>query len=97
MRNRIGIHSIDILSIRRLTLQQLKDAVVLVLNLQVKVRAVAQHDPLPRGHLAAFAQQTEDPEGQLQHVAHPGLHWTRGEIHGHGLHHIHLEEKMGTE
>ena len=78
-------------SSQRLTLQQLKDTMVLVLNLQVKVGAVAQHDSLLHGHLAALAQQAEDAEGQLQHIAHPGLHGTRGEVHGHGLHHIHLE------
>ena len=86
-----------ILSVWRLTLQQLKDTMVLILNLQVKVGAVTQHDPLPSGHLAALAQQTEDPQGQLQHIAHPGLHRTRGEIHCHGLHHIHLEEENGDK
>ncbi|TNN50037.1 hypothetical protein EYF80_039778 [Liparis tanakae] len=71
---------------RELTVEQLEDAVVLLLQLQVKVGAVAQHDALTPRRL----QEAEDPEGQIQNQAHPGLDWARSEVHGHGLNDVDL-------
>lgn len=66
---------------------------VLLLNLQVKVGAVAQHDPL----VLHLLKQAKNPQGQIQNQAHPGLDCARSEVHSHGLNNIDLRENRITE
>ena len=66
----------------------MEDAVVLLLDLQVKVGAVTQHDAL----LLHLTQQAENPEREVQDRAHLGLHGAGGEVHGNRLNNIHLRE-----
>lgn len=83
----------NIVSIPTLTVEQLEDAGVLLLDLQVKLGAVTQHDPL-RPHLLQVA---EYPEGQIQDQAHHGLHRGGGKVHGHGLDDVHLRGETKEE
>lgn len=59
---------------------------VLLFDLQLKVGAVTQHGLL----LLHILPQAKDPEGQIQNLANPRLHWARSEVHGHRLHNVHL-------
>lgn len=72
-----------------LTWQWLEHTRALHLHRQVEVGAVAQRDHLvgPAGHEPA------DPEGQLQGLAHAGLHLARGKLHAAGLDHEDLEDR----
>lgn len=71
---------------RWLTREWLEHALVLHLNCQVEVGAVTQGD-----HLVGPARhEATDPQGQLQGLAHAGLHGAGGELHAAGLDHIHL-------
>ena len=74
---------------RWFTWEWLEHTLVLHLDSQVKVGAVAQGDHLagPAGHEAT------DPQGQLQGLAHTCLHLARGKLHAVGLDHIHLEDR----
>lgn len=61
---------------------------VVLLNLQVKVRTVTQHGPL----ILRLPQQAKDPQGQIQDQAHPGLNRARSKVHGYRLNNVHLRE-----
>lgn len=77
-----------------LTLQHLEDALALCLHLQLEVGAVAQHGSLlPLPHI----QQAKDPQGEVQHHAHPRLHGARTKLHPYWFNHIHLQEGEGEE
>lgn len=73
-----------------LTIQQFKDAMVLLFDHQVKMGTVTQHDPL----FFPLFNQAKYPEGQIQYEAQPGFHWARSKVHRYRLNNIHLEESM---
>ena len=72
-----------------LTLHQLKDSLALLLNLQVKVGAVAQHNPLCLGLL----QEPENSERQIQNQTHCGLDSAGSEVHGQRVDNKYLQGK----